>query len=51
MKNIDRIARTAYAGRVNLLDGLGGELTVPLDARGRSSAAMPGRSRPRSLMP
>ena len=44
MKNIDRIARTAYAGRVNLLDGLGGELTVPLDARGRSSAAMPGRS-------
>lgn len=41
-EDIDRIARTAYAGRVNLLDGLGGELTVPLDARGRSSAAIPG---------
>jgi hypothetical protein len=41
-EDIDRIARTAYAGRVNLLDGLGGELTVPLDARGRARAAIPG---------
>ncbi len=40
--DIDRIARTAYAGRTNLLDGLGGALNVPLDAEGRARALIPG---------
>ncbi len=40
--DIDRIASTAYAGRINLLDGLGGILEVPLDGTGRSRAAITG---------
>lgn len=40
--DITRIASTAYAGRTNLLDGLGGQLEVPLDGSGRSKAVIPG---------
>jgi|GEM_PF-4333756 len=40
--DITRIAGTAYAGRTNLLDGLGGELDVPLDPSGRSRAVILG---------
>ncbi len=39
-EDIDRIALTAYAGRTNLLDGLGAELDVPLDTTGRSRVAV-----------
>lgn len=39
---IDRLARTAYGGRTNLLDGLGGRVEAPLDGRGRASIAIPG---------
>lgn len=41
-EDITRIAGTAYAGRTNLLDGLGGQLDVPLDARGRAQAIISG---------
>jgi len=40
--DITRIASTAYAGRTNLLDGLGGQLEVSLDASGRAKAIIPG---------
>ena len=40
--DITRIASTAYAGRTNLLDGLGGQLEVPLDSSRRSKAIIPG---------
>lgn len=40
--DITRIASTAYAGRTNLLDGLGGQLEVALDAAGRAKAVIPG---------
>ena len=40
--DISRIASTAYAGRTNLLDGLGGQLEVPLDSSRRSKAVIPG---------
>ncbi|MEO0962136.1 MAG: hypothetical protein AAFY01_06895 [Pseudomonadota bacterium] len=40
--DITRIASTAYAGRTNLLDGLGGQLEVPLDGSGRAKAIIPG---------
>ena len=41
-EDITRIASTAYAGRTNLLDGLGGQLEVPLDGTGRAKAIIPG---------
>lgn len=41
-EDITRIASTAYAGRTNLLDGLGGQLEVPLDGSGRAKAIIPG---------
>lgn len=40
--DITRIASTAYAGRTNLLDGLGGQLEISLDAGGRAKAVIPG---------
>ena len=39
---IDRIARTAYGGRTNLLDGLGSGVEAPLDGRGRAHIVIPG---------
>lgn len=41
-EEIDGIARTAYGGRTNLLDGLGGTLDVPLDTSGRARMAISG---------